>query len=503
METIGRYQVRRVLGRGSLGVVYEVLDPSADRLVALKAITAEPLPKSALRARFLEEAQAASALGHPNIVTVLEGGEQRGKPFLAMELVPGLDLERVIRSGRRFPVEWTLDVLRQITEGLAHAHRRGLLHRDLKPADVRVTPGGEVKLLDFGIACLKSFDRLESGPARGGIFYRAPEVIEGRKADSRADAFSVGAIVYELLSGRKPFLAGDLATVMFKITHDTPDARALPATDFSPGLEAIVMKALARRREERYHSLEEMHEDLVRLVRETAPKLLRRAAPPAEKGPVSSAEKAAEGPAREASAPESEGPAAAAPAGAGAASPETERPQATEGIRVQILQARAEGHWPTALALCQRLLELEPEDEFARRTASEIEAAVQEREVEQLCGLALSYAADGEVELAAKIAEKVERVAPWSPKYLQLQVYLDEEAAKRTAPVLAATTLPSGPEPPAAAARAQAESLTSAALNHFVRNEHGQARKAVEQALALDPGDRKARELLKILGAIG
>jgi tetratricopeptide (TPR) repeat protein len=231
--------------------------------------------------------------------------------------------------------------------------------------------------------------------------------------------------------------------------------------------------------------------------------------PPAGMDSDSSAE--APGAAAKEAAPSA--PEAVAPQPAGA---EVPRP-AVDEVRVRILQARAEGRWSMALELCHRALERDPEDEFARRTASEIETAAQERDVEQLCGLALSYAADGEVELAARIAEKVERLAPWSPKYLQLQVYLDEEAAKRAhrevqppgqepPAVPASTEAPPAVTPPAAAppavTRGEVESLTSAALNHFVRSEHGQARQAVEKALALDPRDRKARELLKILGTI-
>ena len=206
-----------------------------------------------------------------------------------------------------------------------------------------------------------------------------------------------------------------------------------------------------------------------------------------------------------------------------------------EELYVGLTRARAEGHLQLALDICQRLLESEPEDETARRAASEIEGVLQDREVEELVGLALSYAADGDMELAARVAEKVEQVAPWSPRYLQLQVYLDEEGARRTADDLAAaarehlergdlvaareaaqralTTLPghanaqkvlaASPPPARDPRRAEIESLTTEALDHFVGNDHEKARAVIERVLALDPANRKARQLLRILGTLG
>ena len=181
-----------------------------------------------------------------------------------------------MRSGRPFPVEWTVDVLRQVCEGLHRAHVSGLVHGDLKPSDVRVNSEGIVKIVDFGVAALKPDDRGDDGRLLSGVHYRAPELIEGRRPDARSDVFSVGAIFYELLASRKPFPADTVTGVMFRIRHEDADPAALPPTDFSPGLEAVVVKALRRARAVRYSSLEELREDLVELVKETAP-----ASPPA------------------------------------------------------------------------------------------------------------------------------------------------------------------------------------------------------------------------------
>ncbi len=513
METIGRYQVRGVLGRGTTGVVYEAWDPTGKASLAVKLVTQPMRDTPALRGRLQRDAQAAAALGHPNLAAVVEVGDHEGQPFMATEIVPGIDLAQAARSRKPFPVEWTLDVWRQITEGLAYAHRSGLLHLDLKPSDVRVTAEGEVKILDFGIAHLKSLERTGSGPAVGGVHYRAPEQVEGRRVDARADVFSAAAIVYELVARRKAFPGESFTTVLLNITRGGPAPEALPRTPFSPGFEAILLKSLARDPRDRYASFEDLHQDLVGLVREAAPRLrAERAAPPMG---VDAAHR--------------------------------------EELYLGLTRARAEGNLQHALDLCQKLLDSDPEDESARRAASEIEAVLQDREVEQLVGLALSHAADGEMELAARLAEKVEQVAPWSPRYLQLQVYLDEEGARRKADDLAAAARahlergdpgaareaaqqalaalpghlsaqrvlsrldppqpaapppsaegPPTPEPPARDPRgAEIESLTTAALDSFVGNDHDKARAAIERVLALDPANRKARQLLRILGALG
>jgi tetratricopeptide (TPR) repeat protein len=373
--------------------------------------------------------------------------------------------------------------------------------------------------------------------------------VEGRKADPRADLFSAGAIVYELLTRRRAFPGDDLTTVLLNLTRGRPDPSPLPFSAFSPGLEDIVLRVMARDPRERPASFEALHAELVQLVRETGSRM--RA--PADKHP-----------------PDPEGSEARV-------SPTPDEAREREHLLTELFRARAEDHLQRGLDICRRLLELDPEDETARVAASEIEAVVQDREVEQLVGLALSYAADGDTDLATKIAEKVERVAPWSPRYLQLQVYLDEVAARQTADRLVATArqalnydrteearaaaeealallpghvaaqrileelegtdpslsaglplresrnpaeigepipltdlpAPPGEDPPASAApgdnprERQAESLTSAALRHFVGNDHGRARQEVEKALAIDPGNRRALELQKILVALG
>src|SRR5262249_29080190 len=157
VDRIGKYHLLKGLGRGGTGVVYEATEPDLGLTVALKLVGPLAKDAAALRTRFLRDARAVAALGHVNLAQIYDAQEHESQAFVAMELVPGVDLEQAARSTRPYPVVWVLDVLRQICDGLAHAHQGGLVHRDLKPTDVRVTPEGEVKLVDFGIANLKSF----------------------------------------------------------------------------------------------------------------------------------------------------------------------------------------------------------------------------------------------------------------------------------------------------------------------------------------------------------
>lgn len=270
MRTIGKYLVERVLGQGAMGTVYLARDPGLDRPVALKTLTLGPGDPPDLRLRFQREAEAAGGLRHPNIVTVYDVGEDAGRPYIAMEYIEGADLAHVIQGGEPYPVEWALDVLRQVCEGLSYAHRNGVVHRDVKPANIRIDEGGLVKIMDFGLARLASSTVTKSGRLLGTVQYMSPEQIQGARVDHRADIFSVGAIAYELVARRKPFAGDSLTAVMFQIMHGAPDPAALPATAYSPGLERIILKALARDPEARPQSLDALHADLAGLVGETA-----------------------------------------------------------------------------------------------------------------------------------------------------------------------------------------------------------------------------------------
>jgi len=399
VQTIGKYRVEKVLGRGGMGTVYQALDPVIHRKVALKTMIPGLADTPELKARFLREAQAAGGLRHRNIVTVYDLGEDRGQPYIAMEFIEGTDLEKIIQNREPLSMEWKLDVLRQVCEGLGYAHRNGIVHRDVKPANIRVTPEGEVKIMDFGIAHLQSSTMTKSGLVLGTAHYMSPEQVEGVKVDHRADIFSVGAIAYELVSYRRPFDGESITSVMFKIMREPADMTALPRTDYSPGLEAIVGRALSKSIKERYQSLEEMRDDLERLVRETAARLTAASAAPAAA--------ATETPPRP---------------------PRPPTPAPTDGelgeMQAQVAQARADGQLQRALTLSGRLRDLGAAG--AGALVAEIEQAIREKEVEQLSGMALAYAADGDLDLARKIAAKVAGLAPGSAKHHDLESYLEE-----------------------------------------------------------------------------
>jgi len=378
-----------------------------------------------------------------------------------------------------------------------------------------------------------------------GLRYRPPEVLSGQRPDGRADIFAVAAIVYEVVARRRAFPGESTTDVIRSVSRCEPDLATLPSSAFSPGFERMLAASLAREASQRPPSFEEVHADLVQLVRDTAPRL-REAAPTASSA----------------------------------------RPD-RDALLAELTRARAEDRLEAALDVCRRLLALDPEDEAARRAFPEVESALVSREADALVGEALALAADGSIEAATRIAERVERLAPWSPRYLQLQVYLDEEEARRVAeghvetargnlaggrideagatakealppvpdpeplrrdtaaspasaaprpdesapPASAPMSARSGeesppasePEPdPAAAAlgparrkaappgaaapasrRVEAEALTADALRHFMANDHDQARKVVDRALHLDPVNRRARELQRILRMLG
>jgi len=271
-ESFGPWRPVRVIGRGAVGTVYEA---EADgRRVALKLLHKDLARDPELRSRFLREAEAVSRLDHPNIVSVVEMGEARSQPYIALEYIEGTDVAQIIQTRSPLSLEWKIDLLRQICEGLEHAHRNGVVHRDVKPANVRVSYDGDVKVMDFGMATLGgASDLTRRGHLLGTIHYCAPEQLEGDGSDARVDVFSVGAIAYELLTWRRPFDADNVAAVLNKMLEERADPGALPETDYSPGLESLVLKALERDPERRHASLAAMRAELLAVVRETAARL--------------------------------------------------------------------------------------------------------------------------------------------------------------------------------------------------------------------------------------
>lgn len=256
---IGRYDVVKELGRGGMGIVYRGEDRLIGREVAIKTLT-EVTPE--LRDRFYVEARSG-VLNHPNIVTVYEFGENEGVPFIAMEFVAGDSLEKILRSGRKLSLLETLSIIEQLCSGLGYAHQNRVVHRDVKPANVIVQPDGKIKIVDFGIARLADqATRLTKTDAVIGTFhYIAPERLKGEMSDGRSDIWSVGIMLYQMLSGELPFNGEDLST-LYKVINEPYPPLTKYVQDLPPELLAIVDRALAKNPDDRYGTAEEMAFDL-------------------------------------------------------------------------------------------------------------------------------------------------------------------------------------------------------------------------------------------------
>ncbi|HNX93866.1 MAG TPA: protein kinase [Holophaga sp.] len=265
-EKLGRYEIKSLLGRGAMGEVYLALDPTIGREVAIKTILPSSTNPEEARRRFAREAQAAGVLNHPNIVTIYEFGEDQGVLFIAMERVKGEDLEELIRRQGLAHGE-VLEVLAQVCDGLEFAHRSGVIHRDIKPSNVRVLRDGRrlgVKVMDFGVARIHGSDMTATGTVVGTVSYMAPEYIQTGKPDGRSDLFAVGVMLYECISGRKPF-AGDTApTILYRIIHEAPDPIDLTRLDgISPAIRSVLDQALAKDPAKRFATAD----DLARALR--------------------------------------------------------------------------------------------------------------------------------------------------------------------------------------------------------------------------------------------
>lgn len=262
VKKLGKYEIQAVLGQGAMGIVYRAYDPGISRLVALKTLTGDFRTNPELLRRFYREAQSAGGLRHFNVVTIYDLGEENGVPYIAMEFLEGSDLEGVIRKGKLQSVNQVLAICRQICDGLHYAHERGIVHRDVKPANVFVLPDNTVKVVDFGIAMVNSSTMTRAGMVMGTVAYMSPEQVQGKGLDGRSDQFSVGIMLYEMLTGRKPFEGGSIPEIFIKIMNQQPvPVRQL--YPFCPGpLEAILNRCLQKNRDDRYAGLNQTAEDL-------------------------------------------------------------------------------------------------------------------------------------------------------------------------------------------------------------------------------------------------
>ncbi len=256
---LGKYEIRKELGRGAMGVVVEGYDPLIERIVALKTIRPDQLTgvnAHEFLARFRREAQAAGRLTHPNIVSIYEFGEDAGVWYIAMELVKGRELKEYFEANERFSMADITRILSQILAALGYSHKMGVVHRDIKPSNIFIGADGTAKVADFGIAHLESSELTQAGTVLGTPAYMSPEQILGLPVDGRSDLFSVGVILYQFLTGERPF-TGNGTITMRKVLEEDP----LPPSRFNtqiPGaLDAVVRRALAKKADQRYQSAEE------------------------------------------------------------------------------------------------------------------------------------------------------------------------------------------------------------------------------------------------------
>jgi serine/threonine-protein kinase len=262
-ERIGRYRILGELGRGAMGIVYRGRDDDLERDVAIKVMTKGGADDSA-RARFLREARAAARLQHPNIVVIYELGEHEGCPFMVLELLQGIDLQHALEGGIRPDPRLILPLVGQILAGLGHAHEHGIVHRDVKPSNVFLPVGQPAKIMDFGVSRLAGASvTTTSGALSGTPSYMSPEQVSGEEIDGRSDLFSVGLMLYELLTGEKAIQADTVVSVLYKVVHETPKLSLLPDAPEWRRLRAVLERTLARRRADRYPDARAMSADLV------------------------------------------------------------------------------------------------------------------------------------------------------------------------------------------------------------------------------------------------
>ncbi len=260
---LGRYEIKKELGKGAMGIVYLGVDPKINRSVAIKTMRFEEgLEEKAmkeLKDRFFREAQAAGNLTHPNIVKIYDAGEEQDIAYIAMELLKGDDLKKWAVKSNLLPVEKTLEYIAEAADALDYAHKNGIVHRDIKPANIMLLEDGSIRVADFGIARITESSKTATGTVLGTPYYMSPEQIAGKKVDGRADLFSLGVTLYELLTGERPWKGGEsIGTLLFQITSDPYPDPMLVKPDLPQGILAVIDKALKKKPEERYQTGGEM-----------------------------------------------------------------------------------------------------------------------------------------------------------------------------------------------------------------------------------------------------
>ena len=274
ISQLGRYEIVGELGQGAMGVVYKARDPLIDRVVAIKTINLSLAmeEKEEYEGRFYQEAKAAGRLSHPNIVTIYDVGKSDDIAYIAMEFLEGRELRDILNDGQRLSVDEVLAIVMQIALGLAYAHEKGIVHRDIKPSNIMVAHDGHAKITDFGIARMASAGvRTQTGMVLGSPKYMSPEQVMGKLTDQRSDIFSLGVMLYEMLTGQAPFMGENINAIMYQTMNATPAAPGTMNPQVPDMLNFIVAKALAKGLDNRYQNAKDFANDL-RACRDTLPR---------------------------------------------------------------------------------------------------------------------------------------------------------------------------------------------------------------------------------------
>ena len=259
VDRIGRYRITKELGRGAMGVVYQAVDPTIGRTLAIKTIRLrevdDPAHRDRLKERLFREARSAGVLSHPNIVTIYDMEEDDGVAYIAMQFVNGPTLDEVMSRPKPMAAQEIFRVLRQTASALDFAHTKGIVHRDVKPANIMIDEQGTAKVADFGIAKVGTSGNLTlSGTILGTPNYMSPEQVQGKLVDGRADQFSLAVVAYEILTGERPFSGEHLGTVVYKIVAEEPAVLHRLNPSLSPEIDAVIRKALSKKADDRYRS---------------------------------------------------------------------------------------------------------------------------------------------------------------------------------------------------------------------------------------------------------
>ncbi len=270
--TLGRYEIQKQLGKGAMGIVYLGLDPRINRTTAIKTFlfneeenTPEEIKK--MKENFFREAESAGTLSHPNIVTIYDAGDDQNLAYIAMEYLEGENLDKYTRKENLLPITKVIDYIARIADGLDYAHRKGVVHRDVKPANIMLLKDGVVKITDFGIARITATSQTQTGVVKGTPYYMSPEQFSGEKVDGRSDIFSLGTVLFQLLTGQLPFVGESPAALMNQIMNVRhPDPKQINPKILKP-LVTIIDKALEKDREKRYQHISQMSSELRKIAK--------------------------------------------------------------------------------------------------------------------------------------------------------------------------------------------------------------------------------------------